>query len=183
MKKLSVALLSIVCFSFTAFSQQSTLTAPQYKIDSVTKKITYTEVIDQQGIKDTLYNRAIHWCGTFFKNLQNVSTMDKPNGKVGGKYTITVYDKPDKDSIKVPVGKINFKFSIEIKENKYRYKITDFERQATPAFPLEKWVDKTDSGYKPEWEYFFAQVDKYIQDFIKSMKKGMQEAVKASDEW
>jgi hypothetical protein len=183
MKKYFISALLLMYFSFTAISQQTSVTAPKYKIDTVSKKITYTEVIDQAGTKDTLYNRAIHWCGIYFKNLNNVTVMDKPSGKVSGHYSFKVFDKPGKDSIKVPVATVNFNFSIDIKDNKYRYKITDFSKSSTPAFPIEHWIDKTDAAYNPAWDYYFAQVEKYMQGFIKSMKKGMKEAVKANDNW
>jgi hypothetical protein len=183
MKKCFISGWMLLCFSLTAISQQTTVTAPKYKIDTVSKKIIYTEVVNQPGISDTLYNRAIHWCGIYFKNLHNISVMDKLDGKISGHYSYKIFDKPDKDSIKVLVCTVNFNFSIDLQNNKYRYKITDFTRSATPAFPIEHWLDKKDPGYKPQWDYYFAQLDKHIQDMIISLKQGMMEAVKVEDKW
>jgi hypothetical protein len=184
MKKLVISCLMIVSFSIAAFSQKTDVTVPKYKIDSITKKITYTEVVDQLGSKDTLYNRAIHWCGIYFKNLSYVSTMSKADGKIAGNYTFKVFDKPGKDSIKVPVAQVNFTFSIDIKDNKYRYTVTNLKRlNSNPVFLIERWLDKTDKAYKPEWDYYFSQVDKYMRDFIKSLKTGLMEAKKKSDNW
>jgi hypothetical protein len=184
MKKILITCMFLVSFSFVAFSQQTTITVPKYKIDTVTKKITYTEVVDQQGIKDTLYNRAIHWCGIYFKNLLSVKTQDKLNGKIGGEYKFKIFDKRNKDSIPVEMATILFKYTIDLKENKYRYTVTDFTlKDSNPVFYIERWLDKNDKAYKADWDYFFAQLDKDVQGFIKSLKKGMQEVVKVSDDW
>jgi len=184
MKKYFISTLLLISFSFAAFTQQTTVTVPKYKIDTVTKKITYKEKVAQQGTKDTLYNRAIHWCGIYFKNLNSLEIQDKVNGKISGKYKFKIFDNRNKDSIPVEVCIVNFKFSIDIKDNAYRYTITDFTRNGSnPTFFIERWLDKTDSAYKTEWDYYFALLDKNVQGFIKSMKKGMMEAVKVSDNW
>lgn len=180
MKKFLVACLITAGYSSAAFSQ----TVPKYIIDSVTKKITYTEVVEQAGIKDTLYNRATHWAGIYFKNPQYITTQDKANGKLAGNYNIKLYEQPDKDNIKVYLGNVNFTFTIDVKDNKYRYKITDLKKVNTnPTFYCERWLDKTDKAYNSNWDYYFSEVDAYIQDFIKSMKKGMMEVTKTSDQW
>lgn len=180
MKKILIACIVIAGFSFTASSQ----TVPKYKIDTVTKKITYTEVVTQQGIKDTLYNRAIHWCGIYFKNLNPLKTQDKLNGKISGDYKFKIFDKRNKDSIPVEVAVILFKFSIDIKENKYRYIVTDFTlKDSNPTFYIERWLDKNDKVYKSDWDYYFTLLDKNVLDFIKSLKKGMMEVTKVSDDW
>lgn len=184
MKKILILSLLIVSFSFTAFSQQITLTVPKIPIDTVTKKITYTEKIEQKGIQDTLYYRAIHWCNSYFKNPQSVTSIrDHVNGKIEGIYRFKVYNQPDKEGTITEAGVVSYTFTIELKENKYRYKITDFNLKSVSYFALERWLDKTDKSYIPAWDYYLTQVDDNMQDFIKSLKKGMLEAVKVSDDW
>ncbi|MGD0710679.1 MAG: DUF4468 domain-containing protein [Bacteroidales bacterium] len=180
-------ILTFIISSFTvaAIAQTtSTTTTPKLPIDSVTKKITYTEVVQQKGTKDTLYNRAIHWCNIFFKNAQDVTKVrDKESGKVEGISRFKVYNAPLKDGTKTDGGIVSFTFTIENKDNKYRYTITKFNMKSISLQPLEKWMNKKDPDYSPQWDDYLAQVDKYMQDFTKSLKKGMMEAKKVNDNW
>ena len=183
MKKLIIALF-VSSITVAAFAQNNTTVAPKMPVDSVTKKITYTDVVQQQGIKDTLYNRALHWCNIFFKNPQEVTKVrDKESGKVEGISRFKVYNLPLKDGTKPDGGVVQFTFTIDCKENKYRYKITDMNMKSVSYQPLEKWMNKKDALYTPQWDDYLTQVDKYMQDFIKSLKKGMTEAKKANDNW
>ena len=182
MKKL-IFLFSISCFSVTVFAQ-NTVVVPKFNIDTVTKKITYTEVVKQTGIKDTLYYRAIHWCNTFFKNAQAVTTTrDKENGVVEGKHRFKIFHTTMKDSTKLDAGNIAFTFTITCKENRYKYKITDLNVKGVSYFALERWLNKKDPSYTAECDYYLMQTDKYMQELIASLKKGMLEAVKVKDEW
>jgi len=185
MKKLFITAIVITGFSVSAFTQKTTteniLGLP---IDTVTKKIMYKEVIQQPGIKDTLYYRALHWINTFFKNPIDVTRIrDKENGKVEGIYRFKVYNTPMKDGVKTEAGVVSYTFIIECKENKYRYKITDLNLKSVSYFALERWMNKKDPSYIPEWDYYLTQVDQYMQEFIKNLKKGMLEAVKINDNW
>jgi hypothetical protein len=185
MKKILIACLLTVIISFTAFSQQSTIIyKSNIPYDTVTKKITYTEVVTQQGTPDTLYNRAIHWCGIYFKNAQSVTSVrDQPSGKIEGIYRFKVYNQPDKEGTKTEAGVVSYTFTIECKENKFRYKIYDFNLKGISYFALERWLDKTDKSYIPLWDYYLTQVDENMKEFTKSLKKGMVEATKVSDDW
>jgi hypothetical protein len=184
MRKLMIAFF-ISSISIVSFAQNGgTTVTPKIPVDSVTKKITYTEVVQQQGTKDTLYNRALRWCNSTFKNAQDVTKIrDKENGKVEGISRFKVYNTPLKDGTKTDGGVISYTFTIECKENKYRYKITDMNIKSTSFQPLEKWLNKKDPYYTPQWDDYLSQVDKNIQDIIKSLKKGMMEAKKVNDNW
>ncbi|MFA4853096.1 MAG: DUF4468 domain-containing protein [Bacteroidales bacterium] len=185
MKKLLITVVVITGFSVSAFTQKTTTeNIPGLPIDTVTKKIMYKGVIQQPGITDTLYYRALHWVNTFFKNPIDVTKIrDKENGKVEGIYRFKVYNTPVKDGTKTEAGLVSYTFIIECKENKYRYKITDLNLKGVSYFALERWMDKKDQSYIPEWDYYLTQVDQYIQEFIKNLKKGMLEAVKINDNW
>jgi len=182
MKNLIFSLL-ISGISATVLAQTSTV--PKFPIDSASKKITYTEVVQQTGIKDTLYNRAIHWCNIFFKNAQSVTTKrDKEDGIVEGKPKFKVFKAAtSKDTTKIMAGFISFTFTIACKENRYKYTITDLNLKGVSYFPLERWLNKKDPAYSAECDNYLVQVDNYMQDLIKSIKKGMLEAVKKKDVW
>ena len=185
MKKQLITAIVITGFTVSLQAQKnSTINVPVIPVDSITKKITYTGVVQQPGSKDTLYNRAIHWTGTFFRNSQDVTKIrDKENGKVQGIHRFKVNNPPLKDGTILQSGIVSYTFTIECKENKYRYKITDLNLKAISYFALERWLNKKDQSYIPEWDYYLVQVDQYMQDFIKNLKKGMQEAAKVNDKW
>jgi len=184
MNKLLIIAIILTGFSVSVFAQKTTGTIPKLPIDTVTKKYTYTGVVQQKGSKDTLFNRAIHWIGFYFKNSQEVTSIrDKENGKIEGIYRFKIYNTPLKDGTKVEAGVISFTFHIELKENRYRYKITDFNLKGASYLALEKWFGKNNTSPIPEMNSYITQTDQYMQDFIKSLKKGMIEAVKIKDEW
>jgi len=183
MKKFFITAIIITGFSVSAFTQKTTTgSVPALPIDTVTKKIMYKGVVQQPGIQDTLYYRALHWVNTFFKNPIEVTKIrDKENGKIEGIHRFKVYNTPLKDGTKTDGGLISYTFIIECKENRYRYKITDLNLKSLSYYPLEKWLNKKDPYYTPEWDNYLTQVDKYMQEFIKSLKKGMLEAIKVDD--
>jgi hypothetical protein len=183
MKKLIVYLF-MAGLSVSAFAQNTTVAVPKIPVDSNTKKITYTEVVQQTGNKDSLYKRAIHWCNTFFKNPQDVTKLrDSDNGKIEGIYRFKIYNPPLKDGTPIEAGMISFTFTIECKENKYRYKITDLNLKGSSYYALEKWLNKKDPSYKPEDDNYLVQVDKYMKDFAVSIKKGMLQVKQVNDNW
>ena len=99
-------------------------------------------------------------------------------GKWKVSHRFKVYNAPLKDGTKTDGGGISYTFTIECKDNKYRYTITKMNIKSISFQPLEKWLNKKDPYYTPQWDDYLAQVDKYMQDFIKSLKKGMMEAKK-----
>ncbi|MCX7696449.1 MAG: DUF4468 domain-containing protein [Bacteroidales bacterium] len=156
----------------------------QLPIDSITQKITYKEVVQVEGSKDSLYNRAIAWIHSYFKNPQGVTKVRDPqNGLIIGDHRIRMVDT-QKDGSKINSNTVvEYTFKIELKDGKYRYTFTDFEMKATSKFPLERWLNKADPSYSPLWETYIPQVDEHIREVIQSLKKGMQPKKKVKDEW
>ena len=156
----------------------------QVPVDEDTKLITYQEVVDVDGIKDTLYNRASHWVNMNFKNPQSVFLVRDPNaGKVVGKHRVRMVDTDEEGNVLNSNTIVNFKFTIECKENRYRYTFDSFTMQATSKFPLERWLDKEDPMYTPKWEEYLAQVDRNIREIIEDLKKGMEPPIIKNDDW
>lgn len=156
----------------------------QVPIDPETKLITYQEVVTEEGNKDTLYNRAIEWINSYFKNPNDVTRIrDKENGKIMGVYRIRMMDI---DAEGLPVNSnviVEYTFRIELKEGRYRYTVTEFTMKAASKYPLERWLDKTDPTYLPVYEGYLSQVDQNIKEMIVSMKKGMIKKVVKDDNW
>jgi len=73
--------------------------------------------------------------------------------------------------------------NLEFKENKFRYTITDFNLKGSAYYPLEKWVNKQDPIYNANADNYLTQVDVYIKDMIKNLKKAMVPPIKKVDTW
>ena len=109
MKKLITLIISLV-ISFFLFSQEKVLELP---VDEDTQKITFREVVDEQGTKDQLFNRCVYWLNHYYKDPTRVTTIrDVPSGKIVGQHQFRIYYFED-DSIKRPAGMVKYTFVID----------------------------------------------------------------------
>ena len=180
-------LLIVICLTGFAFAAnaQVLLTPSIVPVDSVTKLITYTEVVIQVGTKDSLYNRAIGWTNKFYANPQDVTKVrDKENGKIQCKHRFKLYNYDKKDGSKIETGMlVQYTMNLAFKDGKFRYTITDFNLKGVSYYPLERWLNKQDPTYNANDENYLTQVDVYIKDMIKNLKKAMVPPVKRVDTW
>lgn len=153
-------------------------------IDPESRKIMYRGVVEQQGTPAYLYDKAIEWFGYYYLNPQSVySVQNKENGKIEGVGRMKIYYMDDASGIKKDGGIILYQIKIELKDNKYRYTLTDFNLKAASRFPIEKWMNKTDPAYNPYWDAYLFQVDTTMQRLVSSMKEKMKPTVVKKDEW
>lgn len=119
MKILLFLLLSVPLF---ALAQDA-----KFPIDPETKRATYEEVIDQQGTKDVLYDKALDMFATKFRSANDVIQIkDKDAGKIIGKWNILPVDQRS--------GYVSCSIIILVKDNKYKYQITDILYLGTNEF-------------------------------------------------
>lgn len=178
----SLLLLSFALILLSANNNSNTKPKPIMPIDSVTQLITYTEVIKQAGTKDTLYNRAIRWINSFYKNASDVTKRRSPEeGIVEGVARFKVFRK-DKDGNNVePANIVSYTFTIAVREGRYKYTVTKFNLVTTSYFRCEKWLTSTDRSCYPDCDSFMQQIDDYAKNMTAKMKKGMQEVKKRDD--
>jgi len=168
---------------FTLSAQSTSAPMPNIPVDSVTKLISYREVVTQKGTKDSLYVRAIAWINTFYPNPSDVTRVrDRDNGVIRGIHRFKLY-YTDRDGSKHEAPLCEYSFSIECKDGRYRYTFTDFTRKEASRQPLERWLDKKDPAYNPQWEDYLQQVDTFVKETTASMKKAMKPPVKIIDNW
>ncbi len=162
---------------------QTPVTVPLLPINEETKKICYTQVVEEKGTKNELYVRAIEWFNKFYKNPVDVTKVrDQENGKIQGVHRIKVYDF-DVNGNKTGGKEITYTLYLEFKDGKYRYKITDFRFIAASTTPIEKWLDKKSPSYTPAYESYLTQLDQSIKELIANLKQGMKPPVKKDDNW
>jgi hypothetical protein len=153
-------------------------------VDPDSKKIMYREVIEQQGTPEYLYDKAIEWFGYYYLNPQSVYTVQsKENGKIEGLGRMKILYKDEAAGILRDGGVIQYQIKMELKDNKYRYTLTDFNLKGASRFPIEKWMNKTDPAYNTSWDSYLYQVDTTMQRLISTMRDKMKPTVAKKDEW
>lgn len=161
---------------------------PNLPIDSLSGKITYTEVVyvDSLVNKQELFSRAREWFAKAYKSSTNVIQMeDKENGKLVGKALMAVQFKAFIGNQYFPGGYINYTISIYIKHGRYKYEVTDFyhtgeyvQNQKIPdGGPCEKMITETKgfwgNSYKKTYLLFLYQMDNNIKALIESLKTAL----------
>lgn len=172
-----VLLLAFVAgFAFKSFCQD-------IPVDADTKLITYKDIVQVNGTKTDIYNRALEWINVEYKNPVDVTRVKNvANGVIELVHRIDLY-KTEKE-VRRPAGTVDYTLKIEVKEGRYRYIFTNFLLHDVSRMPIEKWLDKTDKKYDPVFELYLQQVDTRVKELIVSLKSGMIPPVEPKkDEW
>ena len=176
-------LLMLSSGSLSAFSQQQ-LPAPNLPIDTNSKKIMYRSVVNQEGTSSYLYDKAIEWFGYYYVNAQSVySVQDKVNGKIEGTGRMKIYYMDEKEGIRRDGGRIVYQIKLELRDNRYRYTLTDFNLIGTAHFSIEKWMNKSDPAYNSNWDLYLYQIDTTMQRLVTTLKEKMKPTVVKKDVW
>ena len=153
-------------------------------IDDVTKLITYQEVVQEVGDKDSFFNSAIGWINSYYPNPVDVTkTRDPQTGKIEGLHRFKIKNT-DAEGLVTDAGVIQYEFTLEFKEGRYRYNLTNFVFRQASRIAVEKWMDKKDPQYNANWDSYLTQVDEFAKGWIESLKAGMKPKPAAKDdEW
>ena len=179
MKTLMKILIFCLVFPFGAMKGQA-----QIPVDEDTKKVTYRDVINEQGSPEQLYNRAIGWINSFYANPSDVTKIrDAENGKIVAKHRIKVCNIDENGNKTLQCEIVEYELTLEFKEGKYRYTFTDFNVNKTSKFPLERWLDKNDPQYTAVCDIYLQQLDEEVNNVIQKMKDGMKPPVIKDDNW
>ena len=157
------------------FAQEAAL-----PVDEDTGLITYQEVVDEKGDKESFFNSAISWINGFYANPVDVTKTRNPEtGLIKGLHRFKLKTTNEK-GIQTDGGTVQYRFTLEFKEGRYRYTLTEFVLRQSSKIPVEKWLNKSD----PQSKSYLKQVDNFAQSWIESLKKGMMPKVeKKEDEW
>lgn len=179
-KKTSIFLL-FTLFFHQANAQDSLRS--RIPVDADTKLVTYKDVITEKGNKDELYIRSFDWINANYKNPSDVTRRrDAINGEIEGQHRIQL-SYTDKDGNTVKTGLVEYTFILQFKDNKYRYKFTNFYLKDKSRYPIENWLDKNNPGYSPFWDEYLTIIDTHIRKLIDSLKASMPAKKIIKDEW
>ncbi|MCX6284395.1 MAG: DUF4468 domain-containing protein [Bacteroidetes bacterium] len=169
-----------LCFN-TVIAQTSSAGLP---IDPDTKKITYRDIVTQEGNPGYLYDKAIQWFNYYYLSPASVfSVQDRVNGKIEGLGRLRLVNVDSKAGTRSDGSMVTYLIKIEFKDNRYRYTLTDFSLKLASRFPLEKWMNKEDPAYNSNWDSYLYQVDTTMQRLVSTLKEKMKPTVVKKDEW
>jgi hypothetical protein len=131
--------------------------------DSITNKYCYQAVVDSMGsTKDELRTRLERWI------KENYNEQDSKYTKIlrdGDTYRIH-----DREALPGKARKfVEYDLTIDLKDNQYRYKLTDLQYAAVGMYPLE---DKMATDKKSDFE----EMDVILRGVIKSMEAALKDA-------
>jgi hypothetical protein len=154
-----------------------------YQLDEETGKVIYQAVVEQSGTQEELFNRCIYFLNDFYNDPVRVTNIrDIQTGKIEGSYRFRIYYS--ENNVKTDAGMINYSFTIEMKDNKYRYTVSDIYLKSTTNRPVERWLNKEDPAYDPRWDSYIQQITDYFYNWSTRLNEKMKpEKEKKKDEW
>lgn len=184
MRNVLFTVLLAVCFlsSGKIIAQEASGT-PNLPIDPDSKKIQFREVVEEKGDPGYLYNKAMEWFNYYYPSPTSIfNVQDRVNGKLEGTGRMGIFYN-DANGNRLNAGVITYTIRLEFKENKYRYTITDFNLKGSSRFPIEKWLNKEDPAYNPQWNGYLYQVDTTMQRLTTTLVEKMKPEIEKTDEW
>lgn len=179
----SIRTLIIAAISGLPFVLSAQEAGPVLPVNPETKLITYQEVVKVEGSQKELFNRAIAWINVNYKNPSDVTKVRNPENGL-----IEIFHRFDLHRIdqgtKIDACIVVYTLRLELKDGRYRYKLSDMSMKQSSRYPIERWLDKTDKAYNPNYQLYLSQVDADVKVLIESLKKGMLPGIpKKEDTW
>lgn len=177
-----ILLLLILATGFIANAQETKeLFIP---VDEETNKIKFQGVIEEEGAKYDLFNRCIYWLNDTYKDPVRVTSVrDRETAKIVGRHRFRIYYW-DSDDVKHIGGMINYTFTVDIKDNRYRYTIDEIVLKSQTNIPAEKWLNKDDPAYDSRWDDYLQQIADFVNNWSTSLEEKMKpEPEKKADDW
>lgn len=160
-------------------------------IDTNNGKITYSKIIIlSDSVKaDELYARCRSWFANTYNSSKSVIEMeDKTSGIIIGRALFTATARALGSELFN--GYINYRISVFIKDNKYKYEITNFVHEggyigngkAKDYGPCETFIECKGAFRKP-CDHFLYQIDNNTISLVNGLKKAMETKVSSNSDW
>ena len=174
MKKVALTIVALV-FATIAFAQSG------LPIDPKTVQITFRKVITTQGSEDEVFNRIFStFMNSYYKSPANI--LNQNDGRtLKGKHQ---FQLDNGDAVKSKWPWITYRFTIEVREGRVRYTLTDFLQKTQSNHPCEEWMNKEDPLYQPIWDSYLQQIAAFAEDWGKQFEESLEpEKVIEEEEW
>lgn len=181
--KLLFAAIVVFMTFVKAFPQEPEQNQP-VPVNENTGLITYQEVVETKGNTNELYNRAIGWINSFYANPASATRVRNPESGIIDILHRFRISYEDDSGAQRDAGMVSYELLLELRDGRYRYTMSNFTLRQASRFPVERWLDKTDRAYNPNWDIYLNQVDEFSRNLIESLKQGMEpEVIIEVDEW
>jgi hypothetical protein len=174
-------------FSISSLSFGQSKSGSPIPIDSISHLISYEEVVQvPDATTDVIYNRALAWFRSYFKNPGEVIRQNNLSQHViMGKPRFKIYNPADKDGTKSDAGNIQYSITVSAKEGRFKYELTEYNWKQISYFAAEKWMDTKTATYTKVYADYLKQMDEYSRALIANLKNSMtsEKPVKDKDKW
>ncbi|MFN3402956.1 MAG: DUF4468 domain-containing protein [Cytophagaceae bacterium] len=173
-------ILGFLLFSLISFSYAQNL-----PLDPETKKITYSEVVNLEGNKDELYQRAKNWA---LSNGYKAKVDSKEEGRfvATGQMSVT-YPSPVRGMNHT--GVVKFLLTISVKDGKYKYDLTEFIHESQKGNGGKLEGDMPECGKYTltldGWKVIKTKTSEEAPKIINGLKSNMAPVapVKKNEDW
>ena len=173
-----ISILVVLFFATAALAQTATI-----PVSEKTNKICFQRVIPTEGTNTEVFNRiAGEWLRSAYKNPMAVVTGND-GSKITGKHVIQLNCG---EEVKSKCPAVNYKFTVEVREGRIRYTITDFTLDTSKStkglYPIEKWLDKDDPLYDPVWGDYLDQIAAFAESWGANLEEKLIPEKKVEEE-
>jgi hypothetical protein len=182
-KIVSIAVLQLIIMFVNVFPQNIEQRT-NIPVDESTGLITYQDVVQTEGNRLELFSRAIAWVNSFYVNPTEATKVRNPeSGILEILHRFKIYYE-NEDGVQMDAGMISYSLRIELREDRYRYTMNNFTLRQASRFPAERWLDKTDQAYHPNWDLYLGQLDDFAKQLLEDLKNSMEpEQIIKEEEW
>jgi len=154
--------------------------AQNFPIDTETKLINYNAVEEADGNADAIYKKAHDWFFTYYKNPHNVVKKSE-NNHIEARARFKILNPADKKGVQTMGGIVLYSFTVDFKDGRYRYEITNITWKQNSKYPIERWMDKEAKSYQEKYEFYLTQVDKEINKTIEGLNQALKQKKKETN--
>lgn len=160
---------------------------PAMPVDSITRLITYEEVIEMKDLKaEIMYARILAWFRSYYKNpTEVIRENDSLKFRVVGKPRFKIYNPADKEGTKTDAGLVQYTLTVAAKDGRFKYEFTAYNWKQQSYYACERWLDTKAQLYTPLYNDYLLQVETYTKETINSLKNAVtkEKPVKDKDNW
>ena len=171
---------------FTAEAQkgkkkQEPIAIPELPMEG--DKVVYTGVETVEGDQKALYDKALKWFNTYYKNPSSVITSkDESTFTIIGKHRFSVYMEQNGQQVRGPL--CMYAIKVICKDGRYKYVITDVKQKTSSGYPIEKMVKDQRVKYEHPRGHHIVQMHEHCTAVAYALKKHMKTAAAAkAEDW
>ncbi|MEO5570032.1 MAG: DUF4468 domain-containing protein [Bacteroidia bacterium] len=177
---------TLIAVSFAGFASAQD-NAVKMPVNSETKLISYSKVVQADSVdKNELYMRAFNWAITFYKNPTDViREKDPAAGKIVCKHRFKITNPPNKDGFEKDAGLVIYTLTIQVKDGRYKYDLSEINWKTISYYPIERWMDSKAAGYEKEYDYYLKLTDETAKKVLTDLETAMTVSTKKvkKDDW